>query len=485
MSIVRAAVLLGVVAVSFALRAPRMFDSVWYDEYCRTHGVLNAERLPDLLLRDVHNPLYNALMFGWINVFGDSDCSVRIPSLIAGYASLALFCVVVRKRVDAWTAWFVGAWGLLAPMHVWYSTEAKNNMFVLALCTLALWAMDRMNDRPGVGRAAGAAMAMIAAFYSDLVALLAIIPLLLWPLAVSRKQDDPVLRRRGLGVIAAVSIAAAPWVVFKLMNVGHLWREYLQPFRPREMAELIGGTFVTGHAFATELPARMWASIGVCVAIAPLLVLGARALWKGGRSRVFVVLMMFGMSGMAIVSAIIDAMYDGREHCIYQPRNLLCLFYVFSAILWTGVSRVRPVVARNVVAGLLLGTALSASVVVLTVHRSRITVDKPRSDWEAVARAIDEHADGEQVMTLSRSPVLQLERYSDSIEVETSWGGEIGLAELAEAMEAPEENVELYYVDDLDWFPLEPSELDAWRAAYEVREVARIDRIVVYSLDPH
>lgn len=487
-----AAVGVVLVLASLALRAPRMMESVWYDEYCRTHDVLNSGSLGERLLHDVHNPLYNGVMYIWISVFGDSELSVRMPSLLAGYLSLLMFCLIIRRRVSQWAAWGVGAWCLLAPMHVWYSTEAKNNMFVLAVSTLAFWAVDRMVERPTTARAGGAAAALLAAFYTDLVTALVILPLLAWSvgesfrpsrrvMAIDRGGGEVSLRRASIGVVMTVIVGAAPWVVFKVLNVHDLWRAYLEPFRPREIMELLGGMFITGHAYFPLYPSRTWAAIAALLLVQPLLLLGARVLWRGGQSRVIVFLMLFGVAGMAGASALIDSMYKGREHFIYQPRNLLCLLYVFSTLLWVGVWRVRPVMARRGIAFVLLVVGGGASVVMQTVQRDRFTVDKPRSDWRAVAAAIEADAGGAAVVAVSRSPVLQLEHYSDHIDVSTTWGDEVGVEELETAETRA---TELYYVNDLDWWPAQSNEVDEWRREYAVREVLRIDRVVIYALDP-
>src|SRR3954468_15698820 len=50
--------------LSLALRVPGLFESLWFDEVYRTFVVLRDDIMKDLLLHDVHNPLYNAFMYG-------------------------------------------------------------------------------------------------------------------------------------------------------------------------------------------------------------------------------------------------------------------------------------------------------------------------------------------------------------------------------------------------------------------------------------
>jgi hypothetical protein len=363
-------------------------------------------------------------------------------------------------------------------------------MFVLAFATLALWTVDRMVERPTRGRTAAASLSLLAAFYTDLVTLLVIAPLILWTFGQARRADGSerrALRRSAWFVTLATAAGVAPWAAFKAVHVHELWREYLEQFRPREVVELLGGMFMTGHAFAPRTPERTWVALGVFACIAPLLVMGGRALWNAGRARVVVLLMMFGMAGMALASAAVDAMYVGREHYIYQPRNLLCLLYVFATILWMGVLQVRFTRLRSAVGAVLMTGTLAASLVMLSVHADRYTVDKPRSDWRAVVAAIEADAGEMTVVAVSRSPVQQLEHYSDQIETCSTWGAPVEIADLEaaeESVDITEADPELYYVNDLDWWPLEDGAIEQWESGYIVREVARVDRVVIYALDP-
>src|ERR1700759_1486721 len=103
------------VVVALALRIGPLSESIWYDEWCRTSGWLNADNLSRILWRDVHNPLYNAFMYLWIGVFGDSELSIRLPSLLAGFASALIFAAWAGRRFGRGVGTTVGAWLLTSP----------------------------------------------------------------------------------------------------------------------------------------------------------------------------------------------------------------------------------------------------------------------------------------------------------------------------------------------------------------------------------
>src|SRR5262245_24998769 len=67
------------VCCALLIRIPGLTESLWYDELWSTRIKLGS--VGDLLrtaLFDIHPPLYSALLFLWVHVFGDSEVSVRL-----------------------------------------------------------------------------------------------------------------------------------------------------------------------------------------------------------------------------------------------------------------------------------------------------------------------------------------------------------------------------------------------------------------------
>ena len=69
---------------------------------------------------------------------------------------------------------------------------------------------------------------------------------------------------------------------------------------------------------------------------------------------------------------------------------------------------------------------------------------------------------------------MQLEQYAPALRVSCTWGAAPDLTQLDDC---------LYYVDDRDWWTAQDEQVQAWRGHLDVREVARIDRIIVYALE--
>ena len=136
-------------AAALLVRLPNFNESLWWDEVWYTYMQLNPSSINRVLFHDVHPPLYPLLMLGWIELFGDSEIAVRLPSLFFGLASLGVIFALARSWFNRRIAFLATILIALSPVHIWYSQEAKNNMLLLLLTVLTLyglqqaWAEDR------------------------------------------------------------------------------------------------------------------------------------------------------------------------------------------------------------------------------------------------------------------------------------------------------------------------------------------------------
>ena len=108
--------------------------SLWLDEAVTLR--IAAGDVSDIVSArgDPHPPLYYLLMHYWTGL-GQSEFVARLPSALAGAAAIPLLYWLVREWKSQWSA-IASAWFLaVAPLHVWYSQEAR--MYAL-VCTLGL-----------------------------------------------------------------------------------------------------------------------------------------------------------------------------------------------------------------------------------------------------------------------------------------------------------------------------------------------------------
>ncbi|MBI4830128.1 MAG: glycosyltransferase family 39 protein [Candidatus Lindowbacteria bacterium] len=105
-------------------------NQLWLDE---THSIFIAgnslHEVVAHLSKDGHPPLYFSLLLAWKTIFGESEFSVRLLSVLFGAASMvAIFFLgsILFSRHVGLVAMFTAA---IAPLQVYYSQEAK--MYIL------------------------------------------------------------------------------------------------------------------------------------------------------------------------------------------------------------------------------------------------------------------------------------------------------------------------------------------------------------------
>jgi uncharacterized membrane protein len=85
-------------------------------------------------------PLYFCLLHFWIGIFGDSDVSARLFSVLWGSIGLAGFAYLLRcgLRWSKWTVLIAVSLLAVSPFHFYYSIEARSYAMLFALSTFYL-----------------------------------------------------------------------------------------------------------------------------------------------------------------------------------------------------------------------------------------------------------------------------------------------------------------------------------------------------------
>jgi 4-amino-4-deoxy-L-arabinose transferase-like glycosyltransferase len=135
------------ILVGAALRFYRLgADSLWVDEFATLSLATHA---PGEILRmsstvNFIPPLYFLLVHGALQVFGESEVALRLPSVVAGICTIpiswALTQDITRSRA---TANIVAALLAVNPLHLWYSQEARPYALLLLFGCSALLCLER------------------------------------------------------------------------------------------------------------------------------------------------------------------------------------------------------------------------------------------------------------------------------------------------------------------------------------------------------
>lgn len=104
--------------------------------------------IQDLVHNDSHPPGYQTLLYWWIKAFGESDIAVRLPSVIAGVASVA-FTYFLGKRHFSVIAGIIAASIVTGSFQAnYYSQEARAYAFLIFFApTMTLCFIDLFVDR--------------------------------------------------------------------------------------------------------------------------------------------------------------------------------------------------------------------------------------------------------------------------------------------------------------------------------------------------
>jgi len=140
---------LGLLLLAFAIRVLTLtHQSLWRDEVdaLRFATAPWAELLRTFSLPGWNGPLYFALLRGWIALTGQTELAMRYSSLMWGVLAIPFAHVLARRLANPHVA--LGCAGLfaLSPYFIWYSQEVKMYTLVLALATLAIYALRRAID---------------------------------------------------------------------------------------------------------------------------------------------------------------------------------------------------------------------------------------------------------------------------------------------------------------------------------------------------
>ena len=116
-----------VIILSLVLRLVVINQSLWLDEAIGAIAARDfsySKILREFMLSDNHPPLYYLFLKAWVSLFGFSEVSLRMPSVLFGVGTIYLVYKISKSLK-------IGNWKLViimlatSPLHVYYSQEAR------------------------------------------------------------------------------------------------------------------------------------------------------------------------------------------------------------------------------------------------------------------------------------------------------------------------------------------------------------------------
>ncbi len=150
-------ILIGLTLLALLLRANHLgAQSLWFDETytVAVAGMPVGEALQALIADGVHPPLFY-LVENIILRLGRSEILLRLPSLLAGSASIPLIYILGKRWLGPRVALLTAALFALSPFGVWYAQDARMYSLLGMFSILSMLFYDRLLERPSRGDLAG------------------------------------------------------------------------------------------------------------------------------------------------------------------------------------------------------------------------------------------------------------------------------------------------------------------------------------------
>jgi mannosyltransferase len=201
--------LVALTVLAAAVRLPQLqADSLWFDEAATWSQVHNS--FPAMLsatIRDNYPPLYNAVTWGFVQAFGDSEWVLRLPAALFGIALVPMVYLLAKQAAGRAAGHLAALLIALSAFHVWYSLEARMySLLALTSCAYA-WAalrdIDRQSRHSGLA-VIGIGLALLLSHPYGAFCWLAVSGVVLF-----RAQR----RKRTLGVLAVAPAMFLPFAV--------------------------------------------------------------------------------------------------------------------------------------------------------------------------------------------------------------------------------------------------------------------------------
>lgn len=202
----------GLILLAAALRLLRLgAQSLWVDEMLTLIAATpNAQySLSQRLLYNIHGPLHTFVV-ALMRMASESEWWLRLPSALAGVASVPLLYLWVRPRLGSRTATWAALLLAINPLHLHYSQELRNYAFAVCFVLLSCVLLDRLCARWSLKHAAAFAASVAAAVLCNFSAVFAFVV----QAVVFARNTTPRSRAalRWLAVTAMVILITSPWV---------------------------------------------------------------------------------------------------------------------------------------------------------------------------------------------------------------------------------------------------------------------------------
>lgn len=205
-----------ILLVGLFLRLINLNQSLWLDEAIN----VNVARSIDFLslitkysFSDFHPPLYHLILKSWISAFGASEIAVRIPSVIFGLGTVLMTYLIAKNLFEKKTALIASTLIATAPLHIYYSQEARMYMLAAFLSSLSVYFFIALLKKDNILNWFGFIASTAVMLYSDYLPYL-LLPTYLIYLLINRHKISRSTLKTFLPSFIIISFLILPWLLF-------------------------------------------------------------------------------------------------------------------------------------------------------------------------------------------------------------------------------------------------------------------------------
>ena len=244
--------LAAITLLAAALRLSTLgLQSFWYDEAFTPVHVLHPS-LWATLRSVVHTentpPLWYVLAWADSRVLGTGAIALRLPSALAGIATVPVAWAIGRELASRRAAILFAAIVAVNPLFVWYSQEARAYGLFVLLAAVAMLCLLRAEGDPTPRHMAAFALSGAAALLTHYFAVFLLIPMVLWLLRGWSARSS-ASRRAALSAIGALVLVGLALLPLISAQGGH-GTQWIGRWPISERLQAIPQYFLTGYSGA-------------------------------------------------------------------------------------------------------------------------------------------------------------------------------------------------------------------------------------------
>lgn len=164
----------GILLLSLILRVIVFDQSLWWDEAINVVAAKNlnlGQFIFSYPIGDFHPPGYFFILWIWTHLFGFSEVVVRIPSVILALITAWLTFLLGKKMFGEKVGLLAAYLLAIAPLHVYYSQEARMYALAAFSTTLCFYFFTKLNEKRYL-TSVGFILGVVLVLYSDYLAYL-------------------------------------------------------------------------------------------------------------------------------------------------------------------------------------------------------------------------------------------------------------------------------------------------------------------------